>query len=237
MARALIVEVERKPHTKLKVWIAPQSLLGPALAAGVGLGFVAYSAGTAAAAIAFITLAGAAMPLIYSNGVLYDGKRLRQTGLLNRLLFKLFGARHYLRIRDIDRIETRTHRLYRFRDRVYFRYLTEIAAGDQRFSVTSFSRSYPEFIRTLAAAVPDGIMDVRTMEVRDFLSDVNEARRSAAAAGIPDSEVLEDSLRSTLANGFRVSGSGASSKSQALRAAELVGLGNQLRSVGLSTLR
>lgn len=222
-----------KAGKQLRVRAVPESLLGPAIAAFVMIAFVGNLLGPTVGFLGFAAVMAVIYFLIFSDAILYDGKRLSRTGLLPRSLAYIAGFSRHLRIRDIDRIETQTHRLFRYRARVYYRYRTEIVGRDLRFTVTSFAAAYPSLIRELGAAVPDGVMDVRTTEVRDYFADVDETKRRAEVAGIPDSEVLEDSLRSTLANGFRVNSVKAATDGEVAKATQLASLGNQLRSAGL----
>ncbi|MCA1590632.1 MAG: hypothetical protein LC734_09670, partial [Acidobacteria bacterium] len=217
----------------LHVRVLPQSLFSSVIAAAFLFAFITYfwglPVGLFLLSLALIILVVA----FFTNSVAFDGKRLCRTGTLPRIAEYAFGSRRHLRLRDIDRVETQTHRLFRYRGRIFYRYRTTFYGRDLTFSVNSIPRGYAELMRRLLPHLAESILDLRTLEVRDFYTEVDQVKRLARTAGIPDSDVLEDSLRSAIDKRVPNHVKGPTESHDLAKAAELSSLGNRLKSAGL----
>lgn len=132
--------------------------------------------------------------LLWFDRVEFDGKSLTRKGALAALgkLFKSSPRR--LKIGDIEHIETQCGLTLKSGGRVYYRYQSEIFGGGTRFSFASGGKSYRQMVRLLFAVVPEEKLDVRSIELRDFLVEPKEIERKIKELKLPSSDILDSTL-------------------------------------------
>jgi tetratricopeptide (TPR) repeat protein len=133
--------------------------------------------------------------LRFTDRVAFDGRRLYRTGLASQVFARMFKGRYRLRPADIEQIETSASRSLRRGGRYIYRYTTQIDGKGVSFTVIS-GKGYRQLMRALLPLLPDDALDIRSIEVRDFLAESAEALGTARAAGIPGADVLEAGIKS-----------------------------------------
>lgn len=164
-----------------------------------------------------------------TDRIVFDGRRVRRTGMLPRFLARLTGTRDRLKISDIEQIETAAFPGIKRGRNVYYTYQTTITGKTARFVFSSGHRGYLNVIRTLLPMVPEDVLDNTSIDLRDYLTEKEEVRRRAAESEIPSSEVLDGSFREISLNGRNENLSSEAAEEQATY---LRRLANELRVSG-----
>jgi tetratricopeptide (TPR) repeat protein len=169
-----------------------------------------------------------------TDRIVFNGKRVYRSGFLTKAWAYLTGTRFWLKLRDVEQVETVVLPALKRGGRVYFRYQTSVRGMGVEFSFSSGGRGYRQFVRKLFRSVPEEVLDATSIELRDYIDEPKLARSKAKQADIPPADVLE--------NAFRNSGTrqrkhrGNSGDHQAAfsneKAVSLRMLGNQLRLSG-----
>ncbi|REJ78053.1 MAG: tetratricopeptide repeat protein [Acidobacteria bacterium] len=136
-----------------------------------------------------------ATPLfILSDRYVFDGLSLSRRGLVPRAWAQITGSPTSIALEDIELIETQALRAIRRGGDVYYRYRTLVLGSDLRFTLVSGSESYRSLTNALFKAVPEDILDNRSVELRDYLRDPKEIQTKVRFAKIPSASVLEPSI-------------------------------------------
>jgi tetratricopeptide (TPR) repeat protein len=143
-----------------------------------------------AGAILLFFVGPAVVWLRFTDRIAFDGRRVYRTGPITQLLARSFKGRYRLKPSDIEQIETSASRTFRRGGRYIYRYTTALRGKDLAFTATS-GKGYLDLMRALLPLVSAEALDIRSTEVRDYLSDSDEALDNAKAAGIPAADVLE----------------------------------------------
>ncbi|MGI8813000.1 MAG: tetratricopeptide repeat protein [Pyrinomonadaceae bacterium] len=130
-----------------------------------------------------------------SDRLYVDGRKLQRSGAIPRFVNLFTGSGRRLRIAHIEQVETAAYQRYKRGGNVVYSYRTTIRGRERRFEITSHSRGFREFITALLAGVPDDVLDNRSIELRDYLAARSDVRSRAKLSEIPDSDVLEGSLK------------------------------------------
>lgn len=132
--------------------------------------------------------------LMWTDRVVFDGKRLSRTGFLPRTWANLNGLKYDLKLRDIEQVETQAMRALKRGGNVFYRYRTTIHGKDLKFVFASGGEDYRRMVHQLFPLLPENILDNRSIELRDYLAEPKEILMKAEFAKIPSAEVLENSL-------------------------------------------
>ncbi|HEY0429814.1 MAG TPA: tetratricopeptide repeat protein [Pyrinomonadaceae bacterium] len=132
--------------------------------------------------------------LLWSDRIVFDGKRLTRVGFLPRLWAAVNNSRHRLKISDIEQVETLALRALKRGGNVFYRYRTSVQGKDLRFAFASGGEDYRRMIQSLFAAVSENVLDNRSIELRDYLKEPKETLMKAEFAQIPSVDVLESSV-------------------------------------------
>jgi tetratricopeptide (TPR) repeat protein len=147
------------------------------------------------AAIALFGASWIILPiLLWTDKITFDGKRLARNGFLPRLWAALNNSRHRLKISDIEQVETLALRALKRGGNVFYRYRTSVQGKDLRFAFASGGEDYRRMIQSLFAALPENVLDNRSIELRDYLKEPKETLMKAEFAQIPSVDVLESSV-------------------------------------------
>ena len=198
-----------------------------ALFAYAGLGFL-YQLLLSIVAVASLVVG-------LDDRVSYNGRRLVRTGPLSAISHRLWGRPRALRIRSVESAETYIKRFIKRNDNFYYCYRVILKGRGVEFEFDTSLRGHRSLINAVLSKLPESSLDIRSIEIRDYLSDASDLLRQARAAQIPPPDVLEGSIR-------RAKGSkGSASSRHALnegdpnsveKARELQLLGNKLRVSG-----
>jgi len=196
-------------------------------------------------ALGALGLAWLVVPLLaVTDRIEFDGAVLRRRGpapLIQRLIA---GRQKQLRIEDCERVETQALRTLRRRGRVRYRYRTQVTGRNAQFTFASGGRSYREMISQLLPRLHEDKLDLRTLELRDYLCEPKELNREAddlhlASVDVLDSATLDFKLGRNQnqpgkgSEGADSDGSAATIPQAEIERAMLLGaLGNKLRIAG-----
>lgn len=147
------------------------------------------------AALLFVT-AWIVLPYcLWTDKITFDGKRLLREGILPRFWATVNNSRIRLRVSDIEQVETQALRALKRGGNVFYRYRTSIQGKGLRIAFASGGEDYRQMIRRLFAVLPENVLDNRSLELRDYLSEPKETLTKAQFAKIPSDDVLEDTLK------------------------------------------
>jgi tetratricopeptide (TPR) repeat protein len=132
--------------------------------------------------------------LALTDRIAFDGKRLRRTGILPRAWAWLNGFHYRLKLSDIEQIETQALRALKRGGNVFYRYRTSVQGKELKFVFASGGEEYRRMIHQIFPRVSENILDNRSIELRDYLSEPKEVLMKAEFEHIPSAEVLEDSV-------------------------------------------
>lgn len=185
-------------------------------------------AGTVLLVFGFIVL----VLLAFRDRIAFDGRRLHRTGLMPRSWARMNGMRDRLKLSDIEQVETQAVRSIRRGGSVIYRYRTTFRGKGVAFTIATGGAAYRQLIKAVLPKLPENVMDNRSIELRDYLTERSEALRKAQFSNIPSTDVLESShidLRSKERNaGTRHPAADVSGEAEHLRE-----LANELRIAGL----
>jgi tetratricopeptide (TPR) repeat protein len=158
--------------------------------------------------------------------VAFDGRRLTRTGLLPRIWTRLSGARARLKVSDIEQVDTQAIRALRRAGNVYYRYRTNLRGKGMLITITSGGEDFRRMIAEVLTRLSDDVLDSRSIDLRDHLSDPKETLMKAEFEHIPSADVLRQT------NSWRVRGSRTvrpPAENDETRSNYLRSLGNELR--------
>lgn len=130
----------------------------------------------------------------WNDRVLFDGRRLVKTGLTAKVASRFFKNRRSLRLRSVETVETFVKRLIKRSGNFYYQYQVVLRGRGIEFQFDSSIKGHRLFISRILADLPESILDIRSIELRDFLSETNDLLRQARDAQIPPAEVLEGAM-------------------------------------------
>jgi len=132
--------------------------------------------------------------LALTDRIAFDGKRLRRTGILPQAWAWLNGYYYLLKLSDIEQIETQALRALKRGGSVFYRYRTAVSGKDLKFVFASGGEEYRRMIHQIFPRVSENVLDNRSIELRDYLSEPKEVLMKAEFEHIPSADVLEDSV-------------------------------------------
>lgn len=148
-------------------------------------------------AVALIVLAAAwaGLPLLaWMDRIVFDGEKLYRTGIIPRIWNNVNRKSERLKIVDIEQVETQAIRALKRGGSVFYRYRSSITGKGRTFVFATGGEAYRQMVKNLFHILPDDILDNRSIELRDYLSEPKEVMMKAEFARIPSKEVLEESL-------------------------------------------
>lgn len=185
-------------------------------------------------ALAAIGLGWGIVPLLaFTDRIEFDGASLVRRGpgpFVSRLIS---GRRRRLRLADFERVETQAMRTLRRGGRVRYRFRTQIVGKMTEFTFASGGRSYRTMVRQLFPLIPKDKLDLRTLELRQYLCEPNELNAEVDSLQLASAEVLEGAKQD-----FKLATSRDAqvvSETESQRARLLVVAANKLRIAGRLT--
>jgi tetratricopeptide (TPR) repeat protein len=156
--------------------------------------FVLYLGYDLSAAVLVLLVCPAALILMWRDRLVFDGKRLRRTGLVPRFWSYTYGLRDRLKLSDIEQVETQAVRALKRGGRVYYRYRTSVRGKGVVFSFASGNGDYLTIVKAILPKLPADVLDNRSLELRDYLADRRTIVQKARSSNIPTSDVLENAF-------------------------------------------
>jgi tetratricopeptide (TPR) repeat protein len=132
--------------------------------------------------------------LLWTDRIVFDGKKITRTGLLPRIWARLNNFRYRLKISDVEQVETQSLRALKRGGNVFYRYRTSLQGKNLKFAFASGGEDYRQMIHQIFPLLPENTLDNRSIELRDYLNDPKEILMKAEFAKIPSTDVLESSL-------------------------------------------
>ena len=196
-------------------------------------------------ALAMLALAWLITPILaFTDRIEFDGQVLSRRGPAPFVQRLIAGRHKKLRIEDFEKVDTQALRTIRRRGRVRYRYRTQINGKNTEFTFASGGRSYREMISQLLPRLHQDKLDLRTLELRDYLCDPKVLNREVdnlhlASVDVLDSARLDFKLGRNKLNNEKGNEPGSGFPSEVTtstvdgeRAVLLGALGNKLRVAG-----
>lgn len=168
--------------------------------------------------------------LALTDRVVFDGKRLRRTGIMPRFWAYLNGYYYLLKLTDIEQIETQALRTLKRGGSVVYRYRTAVSGRGLKFVFASGGEEYRRMVHKIFPQLSENTLDNRSLELRDYLSEPKEVLMKAEFEHIPSADVLEESVNNFQKNAHRCERE--TSAAEIEKADYLRRLGNELRLSG-----
>jgi Tfp pilus assembly protein PilF len=190
-------------------------------------------------ALAVISLAWLVIPLLaWRDRVEFDGTTLSRRGFAPALLRLLAAGPKKLRLEQFEKVETQAVRTLKKGGKVRYRYRTQIVGRNVEFTFASGGQSYRNMVRQLFPLIHDDKMDLRTMELRDYLCDPKVLDSEVNKLQLASSDVLESATQNFRLGGKKRKSTEGVAEAESLvalephRALQLGELGNKLRIAG-----
>ncbi len=143
-------------------------------------------------ALAVVAVAWLIIPVLaLTDRIEFDGLFLVRRGPGPSLLRRFVGRQKELSITDFEKVDTQAVRTLRRGGRVRYRYRTQIIGKDTEFAFASGGRSYRQMVRQLFPLVHQDKLDLRTIELRDYLCDPKPLNREVNSLQLASSDVLD----------------------------------------------
>jgi hypothetical protein len=133
--------------------------------------------------------------LWFSDRIVFDGRRVRRTGLFPRMLARAAGLRDRIKLSDIEQVETSVFPGIKRGRNIYYTYRTSVSGKGVRF--VSLVRAF-RVSRRRKISLPrlaEDILDNPSIDLRDYLVGKDELRRRTRQSEIPSPDVLSESFR------------------------------------------
>lgn len=230
-------EQPRKGLRLASVRVSP----GPYLAAASVLTFCSallLRSNHDALALVILGIAWLVIPVLaLTDRVEFDGESLVRCGPIPFLFRYLHGRAKRLNVADFEKVDTQAIRTLRRAGRVRYRYRTQIVGKNTEFVFASGGRSYREMVRQLFPLIHRDKLDLRTIELRDYLCEPKPLNREVDSLHLASVEILEGAKldfklggkRQTTANGTDVLAKSATDDKRAMLLGQV---GNKLRVAG-----
>lgn len=170
--------------------------------------------------------------LALNDKIVFDGRRLTRTGLVPTAWAWFNASRRRLKLRDIEQIETEAIRAAKRGGNVYYRYRIMIRGKGLTVSITSGGKDFRDMVRSILPQMPENVLDTRSIELRDHLTDPRTVLERAESQHIPSADVLESSFRSASRDRKRQRTEKSPDAASDERVDDLRDLANQLRVSG-----
>lgn len=232
-------ERPRKGLTLASVRVSPGSYLAAASVLTFGSALLLRSERDLWA-LAAIAVAWLVVPILaLTDRIEFDGQYLSRRGPAPFILGLIAGRQKQLRVGDLERVDTQALRTLRRGGRVRYRYRTQIVGKNAEFTFASGGRNYREMVRQLFPLIHRDKLDLRTLELRDYLCEPKALNREIRSLHLASDDVLDSASLDFKLGGGKVGLSGdmeipraAVSARDHDRATLLGKLGNHLRVAG-----
>jgi len=168
--------------------------------------------------------------LAFNDRVVFDGKRIGRTGWVWQIFMVITGRRRKIKPQSIIHVETEALRAFRRGSNITYFYRTSLFGDDISLRFGS-GRGYRDMIKAVLPLVSEGSLDVRSLELRDHLTDASLALTRARSLDIPSSDVLDTGAMFSKVE-RRLNFETAPNDERIRRANELRSVANQLRANG-----
>ncbi|MEO7674330.1 MAG: hypothetical protein ABIU09_09675 [Pyrinomonadaceae bacterium] len=133
--------------------------------------------------------------LALTDKVVFNGKRLYRSGLLPKAWSYFNRSRNWLKLKDVEQVETTAYPTLKRGGKVFYKYKTSIRGKGVDFTFSSGGAEYRRMIRAVLPLISESVLDNRSLEVRDYIPEPGQTRLKASQSNIPPADVLESSFR------------------------------------------
>jgi tetratricopeptide (TPR) repeat protein len=191
-------------------------------------------------ALLAVVIAWLIVPILaLTDRIDFDGQFLVRRGPGPFLLRHIAGRQKELSVSDFEKVDTQAVRTLRRGGRVRYRYRTQVVGKNAEFVFASGGRSYRKMVRQLFPLVQPDKLDLRTIELRDYLCESKPLNRELHSLHLASADVLDNATldfklgrkRAKLAN-EPDDAPATASPADAERAILLGEVGNKLRIAG-----
>jgi tetratricopeptide (TPR) repeat protein len=145
---------------------------------------------------AMIGLAVVLVPVLaLTDRIVFDGKRLIRTGLLPRIWFRLNGLRGWMKLRNVEQVDTITVGSFRRGGRVRFMHRTSVFGNGPPIVFSGAGKKYRRMVRALLPKLESHLLDCKSLDLGNYLAEPYQVNRSAAELKIPPADVLDGFIR------------------------------------------
>jgi len=209
---------------------------GPYLAAASVLTFCSallLRSNNDALALLVLGIAWLFVPILaLTDRVEFDGESLMRIGPVPFLLRQLNGRARKLSVEEFEKVDTQAVRTLRRSGRVRYRYRTQIVGKNTEFVFASGGRSYREMVRQLFPLIHRDKLDLRTIELRDYLCEPKPLSDEVQSLSLASADILEGATLDFKLGGKRKGDDLAKLALDDERAMLLGQVGNKLRIAG-----
>ncbi len=132
--------------------------------------------------------------LLLTDKIIFDGENLSRTGLIPSFWAWINRQPQKLSAGDIEQVETQALRALKRGGHVFYRYRTSVTGKGLTFAFASGGEDYRRMVRALFSRLNEDVLDNRSIELRDYLTEPKETLMKAEFARLPSTEVLENSV-------------------------------------------
>jgi tetratricopeptide (TPR) repeat protein len=188
-------------------------------------------------ALVTLAIAWLGIPILaLSDRVEFDGEFLVRCGPIPFLIRYLSRRKQALSVADFEKVDTHAVRTLRRRGRVRYRYRTQIVGKNAEFVFASGGQSYRQMARRLFPLVHHDKLDLRTIELRDYLCDPKPLNQEVDSLHLASTDILEEATLDFKLGGKKPkavnASEGQTSSVDDERALLLGRVGNKLRIAG-----
>jgi tetratricopeptide (TPR) repeat protein len=212
-----------------RVRALPGGYLAALLVASFLVGLLSYLDQVSIAAILGLVSSLVIPALWFTDRIAFDGRRISRTGIVPRLICRAFGVRDRLKLNDIEQVETAVFPGIKRGKNVVYTYRTSVTGKTARFVFSSGHSGYLDVIRALLPRLSEDVLDIPSIDLRDYLVERSDLSKRTREMDIPSSDVLDGSFRDIDLSGKSdgLTEAEATERSHVLRR-----LGNELRVSG-----
>lgn len=200
VSKSDLIRGSGKLGNKVAIRVSPHAYLGVSFLLLFISGFLFYIEQEVYAIAAAVLALIVSPVLAFFDRIVFDGLRLYRSGPVMKVISWLFNYSERLRINHIEQVDTQAIRAFRRSGRVIYAFRTTVRGRGITMTFASGGSKYLEMVQALFPRLPDDVLDVRSLELRDFYIDHREASRNAQRSSIPSPEVLE-SMRNQFRSG------------------------------------
>ena len=143
-------------------------------------------------ALATVAVAWLIIPVLaLTDRIEFDGQFLVRRGPVPFILRCLAGRQKELSLSDFEKVDTQAVRTLRRGGRVRYRYRTQIVGKNTEFAFASGGRSYRHMVRQLFPLIHQDKLDLRTIELRDYLCEPRPLNTEVHSLHLASIDVLD----------------------------------------------
>jgi tetratricopeptide (TPR) repeat protein len=143
-------------------------------------------------ALSAVAVAWLIIPILaLTDRLEFDGEFLVRRGPVPFLIRHITGRKKELNIIDFEKVDTQAVRTLRRSGRVRYRYRTQIVGKNLEFTFASGGQNYRAMVRQLFPLIHPDKLDLRTIELRDYLCEPKPLNTEVHSLQLASADVLE----------------------------------------------